>query len=316
MPSPRIAIIGLGAFGQFHAQCLPAGHLTAVVEPDEGRRAGAVFPGVAAFASLPELIRAGVADAVVIATRSDTHAPLALEAMAAGLDVLIEKPAAESEEELEALIKAAHKHQRVAMVNHICLFHSLISPILERVRASGFRAVHCVRHRPSELARRFREAHPLSLLMVHDLSVIAEMVGGEEPSDFSLLESRGATGQVDMAWATLRWADGRVATLQAHCTLPACAPADGWDRMELFGDDLHSVIQTNPAPWQWQQGEKPLWPVALEISTVQGRPVGMLVEAQRSFIAATQGAAIPGGCTLGDALRLERWMARLRQSVR
>ncbi len=315
---PGIAVVGMGAFGKLHAETLrglEGAHLTALVEPDPARRKALAqeFPQVPLFSTLEELIAARVADAVIIATRADTHVSLAIAAMEAGLPVLVEKPAAESEEEIERLIAARCQTGCVAMVDHICLFHSLIDPLLRRVQEEGFRAAHFVRHRPAAIAQRFPEAHPLRLLMVHDLYIAAQMVKGEDPSEFHFMESAQAGNHPDMAWASLRWADGRMATFHSHCTLPPSAPADGWDRIEIFGTGYHSLVQTNPAPWQWQ-GAHPQWPIALELSTVQGRPTGMLAEAQRSFIAALKGAPLPEGCSLENALQIERWAARLMQS--
>jgi len=315
----KIAVVGLGVFGRLHAetlQRLEGGFLAALVETDEAGRNAATrdFAGTPVFASLEALIEARAADAVIIATRAATHLPLSIRAMEAGLDVFVEKPAAESEEEVEALIAAQRKSGRVAMVDHICLFHSLIDPMLRRVAETGFRAAHFVRHRPAALARRFPEAHPLHLLMVHDFYIAARLVDGEEPCEWHLMESASRPGEnADMVWVALRWRDGRTATFQSHCTLPPSAPSDGWDRIELFGEGFHSLVQTNPAPWQWQ-GAQPEWPIALEISSVQGRPTGMLAEAQRSFIAALRGTPVPPGCRLEDALQVERWTARILQA--
>jgi predicted dehydrogenase len=315
---PRIAVIGLGVFGKLHAEHLTrlgGVELSAFAEPDRERREAAAkeFATARAFETVDALIAAQAADAVIIATRANTHASIAVRAMEAGLHVFVEKPAAETEEELETMINARLKTGCVAMVDHICLFHSLVTPLITRVRETGFRAVNFMRHRPAALAARLPEAHPLTLLMVHDLTIAACMVGVETPVEWDFMESCGPNGTVDMTWATLRWADGRTATFQSHCTLPTSAPSDGWDTIEVFGNGYHSHVQTNPAPWSWQ-GAQPEWPIALEISNVQGRPTGMLAEAQRSFINAIQGTPVPEGCRLEDALLIERWMTKIRQS--
>jgi predicted dehydrogenase/threonine dehydrogenase-like Zn-dependent dehydrogenase len=55
-------------------------------------------------------------DAVVIATRHDSHAALALAALAAGKAVLVEKPLCLSEEELERIVEAAARSPQPVMV--------------------------------------------------------------------------------------------------------------------------------------------------------------------------------------------------------
>ena len=90
----RVAVIGTGQFGTLHAETLvrlPEAELTALVDTNEaaaselGKRLG-----VATIASsLDTVIEKDLADAVVIATRADTHLPLAEQAAIAGLAVLL-----------------------------------------------------------------------------------------------------------------------------------------------------------------------------------------------------------------------------------
>ena len=55
-------------------------------------------------------------DAVLIATPTNTHLPIALDCISAGKHVLIEKPVARNFEETEQIYNAAKKHKRLAMV--------------------------------------------------------------------------------------------------------------------------------------------------------------------------------------------------------
>src|SRR5262249_27346304 len=75
---------------------LPACLVTAVCDVDPARVAWARdrFEVGHGFAEPGELFASGLVDAVVIATPHDTHAPLAIAALRAGLDVYVEKPLA------------------------------------------------------------------------------------------------------------------------------------------------------------------------------------------------------------------------------
>jgi predicted dehydrogenase len=95
--SLRIAVVGVGSMGTVHARELSLGNipratLAAVCDPDP--EALARFPGVPGFSDSRSLLEARVADAVLIATPHYDHTPLAIEALAAGLHVLTEKPLA------------------------------------------------------------------------------------------------------------------------------------------------------------------------------------------------------------------------------
>ncbi|HEY3669135.1 MAG TPA: Gfo/Idh/MocA family oxidoreductase, partial [Polyangiaceae bacterium] len=83
--------------GAVHARELSLGNipratLAAVCDPDP--EALARFPNVPGFSDSRSLLAAGALDAVLIATPHYDHTPLAIEALAAGLHVLTEKPLA------------------------------------------------------------------------------------------------------------------------------------------------------------------------------------------------------------------------------
>ena len=309
--SVRIAVVGVGDFGVLHAETLsrlPEARLVALVDSDIGRTQ-AVFPkvgGPLVFSNMEALIASRAAEAVVIATRAESHLPLALQAASAGLHVLVEKPLAHGADEIREFQQSLTTRPVVVMVNHLCLFHSLIVPLRERLRETGFRALHFVRHRPERIGERFPQDHPMQLTMVHDLYVAAQIVNGEEPVAFHAMESRNAAGRVDMSWAALRWADGRTATFQCHMMLPEGSPAEGWDSLEVFGDGLHSKVTTNPAPWTWTEAQT-AWPVNLEIRPEGGMLAGVL----KNFLSACRGGSVAGGCGAADALQVQCWIEQL-----
>ena len=315
--SIRIAVLGAGQFGTLHARTLaglPEAQLVAIGDavPERAQVLAAELGVKSTFTDPKEFLKSTSVDGIVIATRTDTHVALAQVALDAGLAVLIEKPVAEHSADIAQLLQ--HRAAPRAMAGHICLFHSLIGPLLQRVQKESFRTAHLVRHRPSWMCDRFPEEHPIRMTMVHDLYVLAQMVGGEEPERFEARQSKNAKGQIDCSWATLRWRDGRVATLQSHWLVPDGGPSDGWDRTEVFGENYHAIVDTNPAPLVWTN-EKTEWPQALEIGEIAGRPVGMLAEELRSFIALCNGGNAPAGCRLEDALQLQQWMEKLLASA-
>jgi len=315
----KIAVMGVGAFGALHARTLAAlpearlvalGNRTRLKAENLARELG--VPNV--FSRVEEMIERRIADALVIATNTETHVPYAKAALSAGMHVLIEKPVAGSLAEVQDLEAFCRQSNYVAMAGHICVFHSLVGPLIERVQREGFRSAHFVRHRPAGLVKLFPEEHPITLTMVHDLYVAAQMAGGAEPESFDALDALNSDGKADHAWATLRWSDGRVATFHSHWILPDGAPGDGFDWLEVFGQSYYTRVDTNPQNWTWTQ-DKITWPIALEISIPHGRPTGMLAEELRSFLAACHGVPVPAGCRLQDAVQVQRWMEKLLKSA-
>ncbi len=312
----KIAVIGMGQFGRLQAEILASLEEFDLV--GVANRAPERFDEFArglglglCHADLDSLLRETQPDAVVVATRTDTHAEFARQSLAAGCNVYLEKPAARNETELLELIAAEENSGgKKVMVSHVCLFHSLIGPLCERIMADGFRHIRFVRHRPDALAVRFAEETPVRMTMVHDLYMAARFVGDDEPKSIDGWHKTTATGGIDMSWGRMEWDDGRSMIFESFWTIPSGGPAEGWDYIEVFGSGWYAKVNTNPAPLEViSTGVER--PVSLEISTVEGRPVGMLAEAFRSFAAACRGREVSPGCRLQDSLRIERWMERI-----
>ena len=65
------------------------------------------------------LSKAKLADAVVIATPDNLHYEPCMKALELGYDVLLEKPVAPTERECRAILKQAHKYNRIVAVCHV-----------------------------------------------------------------------------------------------------------------------------------------------------------------------------------------------------
>ncbi|MDQ4501228.1 Gfo/Idh/MocA family oxidoreductase [Sinomonas sp. ASV322] len=107
----KVAVVGCGDISAQHFAAIDAldgAALAAVVDVDTGRRdAAAAAHGVPGYESLGELLDGGGIDVVHLCTPHDAHAPLAREALAAGVHVLTEKPVAHRLSDAEELAEAA-----------------------------------------------------------------------------------------------------------------------------------------------------------------------------------------------------------------
>ena len=127
MTKVRLGIIGVGNMGSGHAANILAGkcpeiELTAVADRREARRQWAkdTLPeGTAIFEEGSDLIQSGLCDAVHICTPHYQHPTLAMEAFAAGLHVMCEKPAGVYTKAVREMNEAAEKSGKVfaMMVN-------------------------------------------------------------------------------------------------------------------------------------------------------------------------------------------------------
>jgi UDP-N-acetyl-2-amino-2-deoxyglucuronate dehydrogenase len=107
------AVIGCGDVSIVHFEAiaaLPDSELVAVcdVDPDAAAHASARY-GVPGFASHVELLAELRPDVVHITTPHDQHVQPAIDALAAGVHVVVEKPVAHTRDEAERLIAAAEQ---------------------------------------------------------------------------------------------------------------------------------------------------------------------------------------------------------------
>lgn len=133
MSALRIAVAGAGLMGRSHARLL-ADHaqtrLAAFVDPAaHGQALGQEF-GVPCHASLDELLARDKPDALIIATPNDLHVPQALQALAQGVPVLLEKPVSATVAQGQRLLDAVQAAGARVLVGH----HRAHSPIMAKAR--------------------------------------------------------------------------------------------------------------------------------------------------------------------------------------
>lgn len=212
----RIAVVGAGVMGRRHAEKVR----------DRARRTGDVeLVGVAdvdaerARAVAGELgtraeVRAGElyarSDAAIIAVTAVAHFDVARDALAAGLDVLLEKPIAATLEQADALVELATRRQRVLQVGHQEWFNAALRVVRERIDKPRFAEIH----RLGPFPERGTDVDVVRDVMIHDIEILQQLLGGEP----DLVDAVGVpviTDHVDIANARLTFPQRCVANLTA-----------------------------------------------------------------------------------------------------
>jgi len=207
----RLAVIGAGSMGSNHARVAAGAvgiELVAVHDADRGRAEALAgrFDAVAvdSLDAIPRL-----ADAAVIATPTELHAPIAHQLLAAGVDVLVEKPIAPDIDTAQRLVDAADAAGRVLMVGHVERFNPAIlelDTLLEGV-------LHVEARRYSAYSPRIRD-DVVTDLMIHDLDLVA-MIAGGSPVDVEAMVQSSRSASADIASALVLFDSGVTATLSA-----------------------------------------------------------------------------------------------------
>lgn len=208
----RLAVVGAGRLGGFHAQKLAAKHdveLVAVVDPvDEPRDLLARQCRTLSLSDHRQLL--SQVDAAVIAAPTRLHHRLGMEFITSGVHLLIEKPLSATLDQADELVEAAKRAGVVLQVGHVERFNPALaaaSPYvrnpkyIEAVRAGGF-------------TFRSTDIGVVLDLMIHDLDLVLWMVR----SPLRSVEALGISvlgGHEDVANARLHFESGCVATLSA-----------------------------------------------------------------------------------------------------
>jgi len=174
----RVGVIGCGRMGAFHVRNyaqLDCAQLVAVADPDPAARSRALAGSQALeFSDWRDLIEdADELDAVSIACPSERHAEVALEALAAGLHVLVEKPIATTLPDALRMRGAAIEANRKLMVGHVERFNPAVEKLRELVadgRLGNVYRAHTTRVGP--LPARIQDTGVAIDLATHDLDVM------------------------------------------------------------------------------------------------------------------------------------------------
>ena len=115
----NVGLIGFGLAGRaFHAQVIRAvpGLRLAAILQRSGNEAAEQYPDVRIVRTLDELLAISEIRLIVIATPNETHFPLARLCLAAGRDVLVDKPFTTTLAEAVELVEFANRQNRLLTV--------------------------------------------------------------------------------------------------------------------------------------------------------------------------------------------------------
>ena len=221
----RTAVIGVGSMGKNHARVyteLPDVELVAVADAD-GEIAGAVGKrlGVKAYQNYQEMLSIEHPEAVSIAVPTALHMEVAMAAMQAGADILIEKPIAATVDEAKFLIEQASVSGRKLMVGHIARFNPAIQVLKQKLEAGALgRIFQIICRRVGPFPARIRDVGVVVDLAPHDLDIMRYLTGLEPLRVYAETEQRIHTQHEDLMSGLLRFPDGVTGTLEINWLTP------------------------------------------------------------------------------------------------
>jgi len=244
----RVALIGAGVMGRQHHEHLQAmtnARLCAISDPGPQAEAFAASCAVPCFSDHRQVLDQARPDAVIVANPNALHVSTALDCIAAGVAVLLEKPVGVHLDEVRELVDASERSGVPVLVGHHRRHNPLIARARELLDSGALGRLTTVTalwqlQKPDSYFeipwRREAGAGMLLTNLIHDLDLLRHLCG--EVRQVQAFTGNGVRGfaNEDSAAVLLQFESGALGS--------------------LTGSDAVA------APWSWEltSGENPVYP--------------------------------------------------------
>ncbi len=186
----RVGVIGTGAMGQNHLRIyseMEGVELAGISDIDQKRvEFMATQFKTKAFTDYKKMFLEGL-DAVSVVVPTKLHKQVALDALDAGMQVLVEKPIADTIENAEMIIEAAKKARKVLMIGHIERFNPAVIRLKEIINSGILgKIVSISTKRVGPYNPRIRDVGVILDLGVHDIDIISYLYGKKINSVYAI----------------------------------------------------------------------------------------------------------------------------------
>jgi predicted dehydrogenase len=309
MSDMRAAVVGAGRLGTLHARKYAGieGLRLACVVDVEADRAQALARETGAQPLDDYRGLAGRVDLATVASPGSTHFEIARAMLAAGIDVLLEKPMAATLAQARELADLARRGGRILQVGHLERFNPAV--IRLRTIVNNPRFVEC--HRLAPFTERGTDVDVILDLMVHDLDVILSLV----PAEVESIEALGVevlTDQIDVANARIRFTSGLVANINTSRVAPRRER-----KIRFFQPDAYISVDYEARSIQIYRKRPP--PAGAKFPVISAEQIDMgegdpLADEVRAFVESVRTRQRPA-VTAEDGLRVMEISERIRAAM-
>lgn len=176
----KVGVVGTGYWGKNHVRVLSElDRLGGVYDLNEASMS-AVLKDLSpqlAFPSFDALLASPHIQAVVIATSAESHHALALQAMAAGKHVLVEKPLAINRAQAAEMIEVAQTNGVKLMVGHLLRYHPALIRLKALIEAGELGNLEYMYSNRLNMGKIRSEENILWSFAPHDISLMLWLLG-------------------------------------------------------------------------------------------------------------------------------------------
>ena len=216
----KVGVIGVGSMGRHHARVYRelGAELIGVADIDK-KVAGEIADKyeTRAFTNYEQLLDQGL-DAVSIVVPTLLHSEIAMKAMSRNINVLVEKPIADSIEKSREIISHARSSKVILMVGHIERFNPAVSKLKEIVDEGVLGdLITMSSRRVGPFVERVTDVGIIVDIGTHDIDIARYIVGSEPVETFCklrgiknrkgdcafiILEFEKVTASIELNWFT------------------------------------------------------------------------------------------------------------------
>lgn len=241
----NFAQIGVGYWGPNLLRNLVSNKrckVNTVVDLSEERRnyVKGLYPAIEVSDKIESVIENPEIEAVIIATPVASHYDLAIKLLAAGKNVLIEKPMARTVKEVENIGAMAKEKKLVAMVGHTFLYNSAVRYIKNLIESGELGDIRYIYSQRLNLGRIRSDVDAMWNLAPHDISIIQYWLG--DPTPISV-EKRGVDyiqeGISDVVFLNILYPNKIMASVHVSWLDPSkvrCMTIVGSKKMVVYDD--------------------------------------------------------------------------------
>jgi predicted dehydrogenase len=190
------------------------------LDPDKLSHITRRYPGVATTTEYRDLLEDSRVDAIAVATPVQSHYDLALAALRADKHVFIEKPLAQTSDQVRRLIEEAERRKLTLMVDHTFLYTPAVQKIHELIEKGALGDIYYYNGIRASLGLFQSDVNVIWDLAVHDISIM-QYILNENPVAVSATGAVHVQGSpANMAHITLFFQSSCIAHVNVNWLSP------------------------------------------------------------------------------------------------
>lgn len=331
MGKVKFGLVGTGTWGNVHAETYSNHHqasLVGVCDLDEirARRTAEKYGAERVYTDYRDMFRDAKIDAVAVVTPDFAHCQPIVAAAHAGKHIIVEKPLATTNNDLDQIAEAVTK----AGVKFMVDFHCRWCPPLVVARAdiesgllgevvSAYLRLNNTLFVPLKMLRWAEKSSILWFLGSHAVDALRYLLDDEVVRVYSVSRSgvlrRKGVDVPDIYQSILEFGNGAIATIENHWLMPDTNPSYNDFKVNILGSKgMFNMDLTHSQLIERYLEERCDRPDVLDGPLIRGRHVGFIYESIKHFVECVADDR-PVAATLEDGRRVSKVILAIMESA-